>query len=204
MPLEGSALLALAVLGMIAAVALKLRKRRRDASLNKVEMDESKSTKSSSEQPSLTEEFPANNPWQERLKRGISHASTLKRDSHEKPFKSSYYYAHNNPQSKGGYKDGLRMEDYTMNQPRLLSRNGQQIEYTTTKQEESQQPSIEPPRKLLSKPTRFISRYLWDDQGKSNGIAYIRIEQLPDIGTSLTPWTEWMKQQQSAPRMILI
>jgi hypothetical protein len=36
-------------------------------------------------------------------------------------FASSYYYAHNNPKAIGGYKDGLRLEDYTMNQPRLLS-----------------------------------------------------------------------------------
>mmetsp|Transcript_24864 Transcript_24864/g.51594 ORF Transcript_24864/g.51594 Transcript_24864/m.51594 type:complete len:435 (+) Transcript_24864:22-1326(+) len=47
-----------------------------------------------------------------------------KQETTERPFGSSYYYAHNNPNSKGGYKDGLRAEDYVMNGPRLLSKGG--------------------------------------------------------------------------------
>jgi len=46
----------------------------------------------------------------------------------EKPFGSSYYYAHNSARANGGYKDGLRAEDYVMNEPRLLSRNGVAVE----------------------------------------------------------------------------
>jgi hypothetical protein len=41
-----------------------------------------------------------------------------------KPFGSKYYYAHNNPNATGGYKDGLKLEDYQMNGPRLLSKGG--------------------------------------------------------------------------------
>ena len=46
----------------------------------------------------------------------------------ERPFGSSYYYAHNNANSKGGYKDGLRAEDYVMNGPRLLSKGGVRVD----------------------------------------------------------------------------
>ena len=76
--------------------------------------------------------------WEERRRKGIQLSSaSASADSYqrsyysageEKPFGSSYYYAHNNPTSKGGYSDGLRMEDYTMNQPRLLSRGGKQVQ----------------------------------------------------------------------------
>ena len=63
--------------------------------------------------------------WGERRKRGITASSSGgKQSAQDRPFESSYYYAHNNPNAKGGYKDGLRMEDYTMNGPRLLSRGG--------------------------------------------------------------------------------
>jgi hypothetical protein len=62
--------------------------------------------------------------WADRLAKGVAPASlNHKRGAgEEKPFASSYYYAHNNSKTTGGYKDGLRMEDYTMNGPRLLSR----------------------------------------------------------------------------------
>ena len=70
---------------------------------------------------------PINDVWEERRKRGIAHAPTVvKQDSQEtkKPFGSSYYYAHNSTKNKGGYSDGLKMEDFTMNGPRLLSKGG--------------------------------------------------------------------------------
>ncbi|KAL7468645.1 hypothetical protein ACHAXS_008878 [Conticribra weissflogii] len=51
-----------------------------------------------------------------------------KQEPTERPFGSSYYYAHNNPNSKGGYKDGLRAEDYVMNGPRLLSKGGVRVD----------------------------------------------------------------------------
>jgi len=50
-----------------------------------------------------------------------------KKEFFDRPFGSSYYYAHNNLKATGGYKDGLRTEDYVMNQPRLLSKNGVMI-----------------------------------------------------------------------------
>lgn len=46
----------------------------------------------------------------------------------DKPFGSSYYYAHNDPNRTGGYKDGLRMEDYVMNGPKLLAKGGKRVE----------------------------------------------------------------------------
>jgi hypothetical protein len=39
-------------------------------------------------------------------------------------YNSTYYYAHNKYKRGGGYSDGLEAEDYTMNGPRLLSKNG--------------------------------------------------------------------------------
>jgi hypothetical protein len=155
-----------------------------------------------------------NNPWQERLERGVTSSKTstaVKRtnthasSSEEKPFQSSYYYAHNNPSAKGGYKDGLRMEDYTMNQPRLLSRNGSRVSSNEDlEQNETVSSSIESsstqnnPRVLPKlTPTKYISRYLWDDPGKSTGVASIRIEQLPDKNGTMMEWKDWLEQQTS-------
>lgn len=63
--------------------------------------------------------------------KGICDASNtiLPRDGKEKRnqtqfFNSTYYYAHNKYKRGGGYSDGLEAEDYTMNGPRLLSKNG--------------------------------------------------------------------------------
>jgi hypothetical protein len=110
-----------------------------------------------------------------------------------KPFSSSYYFAHNNPNTTGGYKDGLSMEDYTMNAPRLLSKGGKPVveetvnpEATTavtsmpisspvttntTEQQQQEQPQ---PTRRRSLP---ITQYLWDDDGGATGA--IIIEQLP-------------------------
>mmetsp|Transcript_6383 Transcript_6383/g.9288 ORF Transcript_6383/g.9288 Transcript_6383/m.9288 type:complete len:445 (-) Transcript_6383:62-1396(-) len=52
--------------------------------------------------------------------------------SDKRGFGSSYYYAHNSSGTGGGYKDGLKMEDYTMNQPRLLSKGGVVVDNATT------------------------------------------------------------------------
>ena len=49
----------------------------------------------------------------------------------KKGFGSKYYYAHNDSNATGGYKDGLKMEDYRMNGPRLLSRNGLSVQDET-------------------------------------------------------------------------
>jgi hypothetical protein len=176
----------------------------------------SSSTSSDSKNSDVSVAHKSNNPWQERLERGVTSSNTstvvkrIKNDvssSEEKPFQSSYYYAHNNPSAKGGYKDGLRMEDYTMNQPRLLSRNGsrvssnEDVEQNETAQSSLDSSSLQPlnNQRVLPKlpPTKYISRYLWDDPGKPNGIASIRVEQLPDRNGSMMAWKDWLEQQNT-------
>lgn len=64
-----------------------------------------------------------------RRRKKTTDAGTAGKKEHEdKPFGSSYYYAHNTPSAAGGYKDGLRTEDYVMNKPRLLSKGGKPID----------------------------------------------------------------------------
>eukprot|EP00934_Nitzschia_sp_Nitz4_P004523 Nitzschia sp. Nitz4//scaffold115_size69933//58940//59899//NITZ4_006011-RA/size69933-processed-gene-0.113-mRNA-1//1//CDS//3329533526//4513//frame0 len=135
----------------------------------------------------------------------------------EKPFGSKYYYAHNNPNATGGYKDGLRMEDYVMNGPRLLSRNGQKVDPSanTTVQDPASNPtssdqekegasksqgsSVNPPNSQstissTSKPPIPITKYLWDDPGNSNGVATIRVDRLPETCSPISPLREWRKE----------
>jgi hypothetical protein len=148
----------------------------------------------------------------------------------EKPFGSSYYYAHNNPNAKGGYKDGLKMEDYVMNGPRLLSVNGVSVvhkntdrlhnsvenpkddnnhtildhdsvhnndsvnSYHTSTKNKNDQSSNQDTTQILTSAqaaTRHgknhsipISRYLWDDDGNTQGIARIYIDSLPASSSS--------------------
>lgn len=92
----------------------------------------------------------------------------------DKPFGSKYYYAHNNPNATGGYKDGLKMEDYRMNGPRLLSKNGMSVQDNDAKVKSNGSEFSEDSN------VRNITKYLWDDPGDSNGIATIRIDVLPD------------------------
>jgi hypothetical protein len=42
----------------------------------------------------------------------------------DKPFGLSYFYAHNNLNATGGYRDRLQMEDHSMNQPRPVRKAG--------------------------------------------------------------------------------
>lgn len=146
----------------------------------------------------------ADNVWEERRRRGIPAASLhVKKDTEsEKPFGSSYYYAHNSSKTTGGYKDGLRMEDFTMNGPRLLSRTGM-----TTPNEEIMDASSCSNKTQAAEPTTGtslsrsasgdlgrrslnITRYLWDDPGDTaEGIATIRIDDLP--GKTSTECVAW-------------
>eukprot|EP00977_Amphora_coffeiformis_P028229 scaffold34915_cov180-Amphora_coffeaeformis.AAC.19 len=137
--------------------------------------------------------------WAERRQRGIVPASMDRKGGTEtdKPFGSSYYYAHNNPNTTGGYKDGLRMEDYAMNGPRLLSKGGKpvtdEVEASTststtttaatkesveqaraTAKTETESSSVSTPKKKRALP---ITQYLWDDEGGKT--ATIIIEKLP-------------------------
>jgi hypothetical protein len=130
--------------------------------------------------------------WAERQRRGIGPAQLAGNSSRgeqqrtgDKPFGSKYYYAHNNPSSAGGYKDGLRMEDYTMNGPRLLARNGVAFPGNDTCAAASDisspvRESIDGGVRSRKKATRRIvpvSHYLWDDPGKGTGT--IRVDHLP-------------------------
>jgi hypothetical protein len=121
----------------------------------------------------------------------------------DKPFGSKYYYAHNNPNATGGYKDGLQMEDFAMNGPRLLSKGGKPVvvhptaEETTTSRATSAINSTEGSSTDGSSSVvaiRHITKYLWDDPGDSKGVATIRIDSLPSIpnatGTQLVDWQD--------------
>ena len=159
-----------------------------------------------------------NDVWEERKKRGIMPASMNKKENAAgKPFGSSYYYAHNNTNATGGYKDGLKMEDYTMNGPRLLSVNGKPATTTTTTttttsnnnldiEEQKTPQSVDTqdhtseiiscddvegsvPAKQID--YKDVTRYLWDDPGDASGIATIRIDKLPGkTPTETIPWKD--------------
>ena len=159
----------------------------------------SSSSKSSSSSSSTT---PLKSVWDFNKALGRDSKGDATKKSHDdKPFGSSYYYAHNNPNATGGYKDGLKMEDYTMNGPRLLSKGGMPVKEGEQKNVESEailsqasstgsgdgnsdaavansvESSSNETRQKSSKPTTNITKYLWDDPG--TGIATIRIDQLP-------------------------
>jgi len=135
---------------------------------------------------------------------------STKEEEEEKPFRSSYYYAHNSASSNGGYKDGLRAEDYVMNGPRLLSRDGVPVGVAddgdgdknndkdissneapvapsmTTKDNvtsSTAQPTALVPTRKANEDSIPINRYLWDDDGNTDGIAKIYIDSIPG-GTS--------------------
>jgi hypothetical protein len=109
---------------------------------------------------------PLKNIWE----RGQSNGSNTGKKNHgDKPFGSKYYYAHNNANATGGYKDGLKTEDYTMNGPRLLSRGGQEVEAEPIPQGEQIQKSIIPPSSKIVVTQdlgKKITKYLWDDPGE--------------------------------------
>jgi hypothetical protein len=150
--------------------------------------------------------------WAERQRRGIgpNSISSLPKQQQEstqtKPFGSSYYYAHNNPGAKGGYKDGLRMEDYAMNGPRLLARSGA-VNSSTGDAEGTSSASMSlvngmpdgpetvvtaaaTPKLTQVKRVIYVTQYLWDDPG--TGKATIRIDHLPHPRRpgEQVPWKE--------------
>mmetsp|Transcript_6782 Transcript_6782/g.15377 ORF Transcript_6782/g.15377 Transcript_6782/m.15377 type:complete len:335 (-) Transcript_6782:195-1199(-) len=120
----------------------------------------------------------------------------------EKPFGSKYYYAHNDSNTTGGYKDGLKMEDYRMNGPRLLSVNG--LAVSGNDDEENNNSGDEEGASIPEKKNtgatkkritardpnlKKITKYLWDDPGNGNGIATIRVDVLP--GDRLGEFIDW-------------
>mmetsp|Transcript_19242 Transcript_19242/g.24800 ORF Transcript_19242/g.24800 Transcript_19242/m.24800 type:complete len:318 (+) Transcript_19242:76-1029(+) len=138
-----------------------------------------------------------NNVWKDRRQKGVVPAPSSTRQqpasrNGDKPFHSSYYYAHNSNNSKGGYSDGLQMEDFTMNVPRLLSKGGKPV----VEEQSSSIPFIEElfdeepqiveenasssrPKSSSRKRVLNITKYLWDDPGDSKGVASLLIDTLP-------------------------
>ena len=123
---------------------------------------------------------PLKNIWDERQRNGSTETEKIqKTDSEGKPFGSSYYYAHNSLRRTGGYTDGLRMEDFQMGTPRLLSKGGLDLRA-------GQEASTIPARETRAAPTKEgrastcvpITQYLWDDPGDQKAMGTIRIDQL--------------------------
>lgn len=102
-----------------------------------------------------------------------------------KPFNSSYYYAHNNPKAIGGYKDGLKAEDYVMNGPKLLNKTKNSEVYSSL----TASAQAVTMKKNDSVP---ITRYLWDDDENNKGVAKIIIDTLPSFGmeSKLLRWED--------------
>ena len=176
--------------------------------------DKTKFTKKSSKAKFDLNEHGAQCVWEERRRKGIKLSSSNQRATvgDDKPFGSSYYYAHNNQNTKGGYQDGLRMEDYTMNQPRLLSRGGKPVDNsssdpspsgTVLDKTQTEEPNLKEPetRQPISwKRVIPISKYLWDDPGDSKGIATLRIDSLPSHqgNAEPIPWKDIVVTDTSA------
>lgn len=134
-------------------------------------------------------------------------ASSTKKHSSERPFGSSYYYAHNNSKSKGGYKDGLKAEDYVMNGPKLLSKGGVRVDNASTEvgadgddntqqQQDDDDDDDAPSSNITTKKSKpklvastCITRYLWDDDGEGH-VAKIHIDTLPLSSTQTIQWQE--------------
>lgn len=149
--------------------------------------------------------------WEERRQKGIlpPSTSTSRTDTKSnKPFGSSYYYAHMS-NATGGYVDGLRTEDFAMNGPRLLSKSGKLCDEPAPTEHPSD-PFQEQAVGVVDKPppitesanipptsvpmnaeffAKDITRYMWDDPGDSKGIGTILIEALP--GKTSTETIAW-------------
>ena len=126
----------------------------------------------------------------------VKQKSLGKSSGSDRPFESSYYFAHNKHSTGGGYKDGLRAEDYVMNGPKLLSKGGVRVEEKKTESFEDESEDAEQVQNSVSekRPTQKmqastpITRYLWDD-GEGN-IAKIHIDTLPVTSTKTINWED--------------
>ena len=131
----------------------------------------------------------------------ISSNGGTKAAGSDRPFESSYYFAHNKHSTGGGYKDGLRAEDYVMNGPKLLSKGGVRVDdekSTSAAQDESDnaeerstasgQSGSAKRATTQTQASTAITRYLWDD-GDGN-IAKIHIDTLPVSSTKTINWED--------------
>lgn len=133
----------------------------------------------------------------------ISSNGGAKAAGSDRPFESSYYFAHNKHSTGGGYKDGLRAEDYVMNGPKLLSKGGVRVDddKSTNVEDESSNDAeerstassqsgsaIRPTSQTQMQASTPITRYLWDD-GEGN-IAKIHIDTLPVSSTKTINWED--------------
>ena len=128
--------------------------------------------------------------------------------SSDRPFESSYYFAHNKHSTGGGYKDGLRAEDYVMNGPKLLSKGGVRVDDKPTatdtndaaetdskespiaqQTERNNATDNEKPKPKLTSSTP-ITKYMWDDDSNGN-IAKIHIDSLPNNNNTSTSIMKW-------------
>lgn len=152
--------------------------------------------------------IPSNLPpvdvWAERRQRGIAAHSLHHRPAGDKTKKiaSSYYYAHNDSSTTGGYKDGLKMEDFAMNGPRLLSKGGKPVvdDPKATMNDDTHDEAAVPVQETAPTPIATlqqhqqhrrripITQYLWDDEGGKT--ATIIIDKIPG-GRSTDPTMAW-------------
>lgn len=198
--------------GLITIVSCSyLFRRKRDKNANEVPCPPSSVLKSNGvvakpTNPTTGSNRAVNDVWEERRQRGIQAASLhTKKDvtgKKEKPFGSSYYYAHNSTKTTGGYKDGLTMEDFTMNGPRLLSRNGTPV-VNDDPSIDTKSPEIDDSTSVTainSDPVKSdlrrrrvipVSKYLWDDPGNKDGVATIRVDTLATFKSNHGEDIDW-------------
>jgi len=130
----------------------------------------------------------------------VGNGGEEKNGEKEKPFKSSYYYAHNQLKKTGGYTDGLKAHDYQMNGPRLLSKGGNRVadsgnikgkcDEERKTNDETSNSSAKPQAPKASLNSIPLNRYLWDDDGNEQGVAKVHITHLPGKSPTL-PSTNW-------------
>jgi hypothetical protein len=90
------------------------------------------------------------------------------------------------------------MEDFVMNGPRLLRKDGKPVEDDKSgihakENEERVSAGINQPMEVSAEeriPIRIITKYLWDDPGSSSGKATIRIDTLPDHNGKPVDWKD--------------
>ena len=158
------------------------------------ETDSSTDTTSAKTQKSVDNDGKLRNVFSVKQRPPLPHADK-KVNSSDRPFGSSYYYAHNNSNSKGGYADGLRAEDYVMNGPKLLSKGGVRVDHENHEPgapeatiENKTTPSVEKPKFISSSASKQITRYLWEDDG--GDIAKIHIDCLYNSSTETMSWED--------------